>query len=75
MNGLAVLMLIFGVLIVLCGLWLYTGHNGDFTRLLLWKSHKENFSKEELRFIGKWTILSSLNPFIIAVVSIIFDIN
>ena len=38
MNGLAVLMLIFGVLIVLCGLWLYTGHNGDFTRLLLWKS-------------------------------------
>ncbi len=73
MNGLAVLMFIFGILIFLCGLYLYGGHNGDFTRLLLWKMHKDTFSKEELQLAGKWTMISSLIPFIIAILALIFD--
>ena len=74
MNGLAVFMIIFGLLIFLCGVYLYQGKNGDFTQLLLWKTHKKSYSKEELRKVGKWTMITSLIPFLIAIISIIFDI-
>ena len=74
MNGLAIFMIIFGVLVFLCGLYLYQGKNGDFTRLLLWKMHKDTFTKEELQKAGKWTMITSSIPFIIAILSIIFDI-
>ena len=73
MNGLAILMIIFVVLIFLCGLYLYQGKNGDFTQLLLWRSHKKHYEKEELQLAGKWTMISSSIPFIIAILSIIFD--
>ena len=73
MNGLAIFMIIFGILIFLCGLYLYQGKNGDFTQLLLWKTHKDKYTKEELQSAGKWTMIVSLIPIIIAILSIIFD--
>ena len=75
MNGFSILMLIFGLLIFLCGLYLYQGKNGDFTQLLLWKTHKKSYTKSELQLAGKWTMIASLIPFVLAILGIIFDIN
>ena len=66
MSGLSILMIIFGGCILLAGLYLYTGHKSE---LLLWKTHNvKNMTKEELRVIGKWTMISSIIPFLIAIV-------
>jgi hypothetical protein len=75
MNGFSILMLVFGLLIFLCGLYLYQGKNGDFTQLLLWKTHKDKYTKEELQLAGKWTMIVSLIPFILAILVIILGIN
>ena len=73
MNGFAILMFIFALLIFLCGLYLSRGKNGDFTQLLLWKTHKKTYTKEELWNVGKWTMISSLIPFIFGLLGIIFN--
>ncbi len=72
MYGMSVLMGIFGFLILLCGIYLYTGHKNE---VLLWKVHDINkLTMDELKNIGKWTMLSSLIPFIIAIIGVIFKI-
>ncbi len=73
MNGLSILMFIFGFLILLCGIYLYSGHNGDFTQLLLWKTHKKSYSTKELHSVGKWTMIASIIPIIIGILALIFD--
>ena len=74
MNGFSILMFIFGFLIILCGLYLLRGRNGDFTQLLLWRSHKKHYPKEELRNIGKWTIIAGLIPIILGIIGLFLDI-
>ena len=69
MNGFSILMLIFGILIILAGF--YKGHNNE---ILLWKGYKKNRSKEELKVIGKWTMISGIIPIILSIIGIIFDI-
>ena len=72
MYGMSVLMGIFGFLILLCGIYLYTGHKNE---VLLWKVHDINkLTMDELKNIGKWTMISSLIPFIIAIIGVIFKI-
>ena len=69
MPGVSVLMFIFSFFIFLAGIYLYTGHKNE---LLLWRSHNiDKITKEELRIIGKWTIISSLIPFIIAIIAML----
>ena len=68
--NLAILMFIFGLLILLAGLYLYTGHKNE---VLLWKVHDiKNFPMSEVKKVGKWTMITSLIPFIIAILSILF---
>lgn len=70
MSGFSILMLIFGLLIFIAGLYIYTGHKNE---LLLWKTHNiEKITKEELKVIGMWTMISSLIPFILAILGYIF---
>ncbi len=71
MNGLTVLMFIFAFLIILAGLYIYTGHNSE---LLIWKGYNKNASKEELKNLGKWVMLSSIVPIIIGVIGIFIDV-
>lgn len=70
-NGLTILMFVFGLGILLAGLYLFTGHDSE---LLLWKDHKKHHSKEELRTIGKWTMISSIIPFIVSIISLFLDV-
>ena len=70
MSGFSILMIIFGVLIFLCGLYLFTGHKSE---LLLWKVHDiKNFTIKETKNVGKWTMIASLIPFILALLGYIF---
>ena len=72
MNGFSCLMFIFGVLIFLAGLYIYTGHKNE---VLLWKCHDlSKVTKDDLKVIGKWTMISSLVPIILAIVGLFLDI-
>lgn len=71
MNGFSILMLVFGLLIILAGLYIFTGHNSE---LLIWRGYNKNATKEEVRNIGKWTMISGLVPIILAIVGIFLNI-
>ncbi len=71
MNGLTILMFIFAFLIILAGLYIYTGHNSE---LLIWKAYNKNASKEELRNLGKWVMLTSILPIIVGIIGIFIDV-
>ena len=73
MNGFSTLMLIFGALIFLAGLHLYKGHKNE---LLLWKVPDiKKFTKKETINVGKWTMISSIIPFILAIIGFFLDIQ
>lgn len=68
MSGLTIIMFIFGLLIFLAGLYVYTGHKNS---VLLWKCHNINkLSKKDLKTIGKWTMISSIIPFILSIIGL-----
>lgn len=66
----SILMIIFGLLIFLAGLYTYKGHNSE---LLLWKGHNKNATKKELKNVGMWIMIASLVPFILAILGIVFQ--
>ena len=70
MGGLGILMLIFGIGIILAGLYIYTGHNSD---LLLWRAHLKNPSKKYLRYLGKVIMASGLSTILTAIVTVFVD--
>ena len=72
MNGFSLLMFIFGILIMLAGLYIYCGHNSE---ILLWRGYKKNRTKSELRYIGKWTIMAGIIPIILGIISLLFNIE
>ena len=70
MGGFSIFMIIFGLFIFLCGLYLFTGHKNE---LLLWKVYDiKNFSISETKNVGKWTMIVSFIPFILALLGYIF---
>ena len=69
MNGFGIFMLIFGVLIILAGFYVYRGHNNE---LLLWKGYSKHRTKEELKIIGKWTMIVGLIPIAFSIASLFF---
>ena len=71
MNGFSILMLVFGSLIILAGLYIFTGHNSE---LLIWRGYNKNATKEEVKNIGKWTMISGLVPIILAIIGTFLDI-
>lgn len=73
MNEYAILMIIFGILVLLAGLYLVFGKKGDFTQVLLWKSNVKKMRKSEVSYAGKVTILVSLSLIISALVAYVFD--
>ena len=73
MNGFSCLMFIFGLLIFLAGLYLFTGHKNE---LLLWKVPDiKKFTMSEVKNVGKWTMIVSIVPIIIAIIALFLDIN
>ena len=66
----SIFMILFGILIFLAGLYIYKGHNSE---LLLWKGYNKNATKEELKNTGMWVMISSLVPFVLAILGIVFN--
>lgn len=71
LNGFSILMFVFAFLVILAGIYIYTGHNSE---LLIWKGHKKNATKEELKVTGKWTIISGCIILIIGIIGMFLDI-
>lgn len=71
MNAFSFFMIIFGILILIAGLYIYKGHDA---KILLWKAHYNNLTKSELKNIGKWTMITSVIPFIISIIGLFLDI-
>ena len=61
-----ILFIIFAFLVFLCGLYLFTGHKNE---VLLWKVHDiKNFTIEQTKNVGKWTIIASIIILIIGII-------
>ena len=71
MSYFSVLMFIFATLVLLFGLYIYNGHN--VSKLFIRASFK-NLTKEEWINIGKWTMISSIFIYLIAIIVYIFNI-
>ena len=71
MGGFSILFLIFATCVLLVGLYMFTGHKlGIFTMRPAFK----NLTKDEWKNIGKWTMISSLIIYVIAILGWIFNI-
>ena len=71
MGGFSILFFIFGTCVLLVGLYMFKGHAlGIFTIRPAFK----NLNKEDWKNIGKWTMISSLIIYAIAILGCIFNI-
>ena len=68
MSGFCILMLIIGLVIFIIGLYMFTGHELE---LISWIPSYDNLNKERWIYIGKWTMIASIIPFILALIGII----
>lgn len=69
MNGFSILMFIFGFCVLFVGLYMYRGHKLE---ILSWKAAFKNLNIDGWKNVGKWTMISSIIIFIIAILGIIF---
>ena len=70
MNGFSILMFIFGSAVLLVGLYMYTGHKLE---MIAWKAAFKGLNKEDWKKVGKYTMISSIFIFILAIVAWIFN--
>ena len=70
MNGFSILMLIYGICILLVGLFM---HGGNELKIISWKAAFKGLNKSGWKNVGKWTMIVSLIPFILAILGIIFN--
>ena len=72
MNGFSVFMFLFGFLLYLAGIYIYTGHNSE---LLIWKGYNKTATKEELKNIGKWVMIVGTIPIVLAILALLSIIS
>ena len=71
MNGFSVIMFIFSFCVLIVGFYMFTGHElGIMTNRAAFK----NLNKKEWKNIGKWTMISSIVIFAIAILGLFLDI-
>ena len=73
MEGLGILLIIFGILVLLSGVYLTVGKKGDFTQVLLWKSNVKKMTESEVVYAGKVTMLVSLSLIISGLLSLYLE--
>ena len=71
MNGLSILMFIFGTCVFLIGLYMFTGHK---LGIMEYRVAFRNLKKEQWVNIGKWTMISSSIIFLIGIIGLFLDI-
>ena len=72
MNGFSILMGIFATCIFLVGLYMYTGHKLE---IMTMRAAFRNLTKKEWKNIGKWTIVSSIFIYVIAIIGWILKLE
>ena len=70
MSGFVILFLIFATCVLLVGLYMFTGHELGIMTL---RPAFKNLTKEEWKNIGKWTMISSIFIYILAILGIVFN--
>lgn len=70
MNGFFVIMFIFGLCVLIVGFYMFTGHE---IFLLTGSAAFKGLTKSEWKNIGKWTMISSVIIFVIAIIGWIFN--
>jgi uncharacterized protein YacL len=73
MEGLGILLIIFGMLVLFAGVYLATGKKGDFTQVLLWKNNVKKMTENEVVYVGKVTMLVSLSLIISGLLSLYLE--
>jgi len=68
MNGFAIIMYVFGFLIFLSGIYVYTGHDK-----ILARGYYKPASKEYLKFIGRTLMIISISPVLSGLSTLIID--
>lgn len=71
MNGFSILFIIFGLLVFLVGLYMFTGHKLE---IMTMRAAYRNLNKSDWKNIGKWTMFASILIFVIAILGFIFNI-
>lgn len=64
-------MFIFAIMVFIAGLYILKGHN---VKILLWKAQYQHVTKDQLKEIGKWTMITSIIPLILAIIGLFLDI-
>ena len=72
MSGFGIFFIIFGICVLLTGLYAFTGHE---LGILTARPAFKNLKKEEWKNIGKWTMIVSLFIILIGVLGIIFNVE
>ncbi len=70
MGGFSILFFIFATCTLLVGLYMFTGHKLE---IMTYRAAFKNLSKSEWKNIGKWTMISSIFIYIIAVIGLFID--
>ena len=65
MREFSILMFIFAICVLLAGLYMYKGHK---IHMLAWKAAFKNLDKDGWINVGKWTMITSIMIFLIAIV-------
>lgn len=70
MNGFSILMFIFAICVLLVGIYMFTGHE---LKIISWKAAFIGLTKSGWKNVGKWTMITSILIFIIAIIGWIFN--
>ncbi len=70
MSGFGIFFIIFGVCVLLTGLYAFTGHSIDIMTL---RPGFRNLKKKDWIRIGKWTMIVSVFIILIGILGIIFN--
>lgn len=73
MSEFGILMIIFGGLIMLAGLYLVVVNKGDFAQVLLWKSNVKKMTVEQIKYTGKDTMTVALAPIISGILALFME--
>ena len=71
MYGLSILFFIFATLVLLVGFYMFKGNK---ISIMTGRVSFQNLNKNEWKNIGKWTMLSSILLYIIAIIGYIFKL-
>ena len=70
MNGFSILMIIFAMCVLFVGLYMFNGHE---LKIISWKAAFKGLDKNGWKNVGKWTIITSILIFIIAMIGCFFN--